>query len=62
MKIYNVTDPEFKPYGQIVEGMDEVVAKLVDALAKTDMPAEGAAELQVWYCVSCSSFPRWVVV
>ena len=38
MKIYNVTDPEFKPYGQIVEGMDDIVAKLVDALAKTRLP------------------------
>ena len=38
MKIYNVTDPEFKAYGQIVEGMDELVSKIVEALAKTTQP------------------------
>lgn len=41
MKIYNVTDPEFKPYGQVVTGMDDIVAKLVEGLKKTEMPAEG---------------------
>ena len=38
MNIYNVTDPEFKEYGQIVEGMDDVITELVDALAKTTQP------------------------
>lgn len=38
MKIYNVTDPEFKPYGQIVTGMEDIVAKLTEALAKTRQP------------------------
>lgn len=38
MKIYNVTDPEFKAYGQIVEGMDDTVAAIVEALAKTTQP------------------------
>lgn len=38
MNIYNVTDPEFKEYGQIVEGMDDVITELVDALAKTAQP------------------------
>ena len=28
MKIYSVYDPEFKPYGQIIDGMAEQVAKL----------------------------------
>jgi len=41
MKIYNVTDPEFKAYGQIVTGMDDVTAKIVEALAKTEQPQDG---------------------
>ena len=32
MKIYSVSDPEFKPYGQIVDGMDETVAELLSVL------------------------------
>ncbi|MCR5677526.1 MAG: DUF4867 family protein [Agathobacter sp.] len=41
MKIYQVTDPEFHAYGQIVTGMDEIVKNLTEALAKTRMPEEG---------------------
>ena len=36
MKIYKVTDPEFAPYGQVVEGYD--TAELLKALAKTPLP------------------------
>ena len=35
MKIYSVYDPEFKPYGQIVTGMDESVQEILTALATT---------------------------
>ena len=38
MKIYSVFDPEFKPYGQIVTGLDDIVKALVDALATTPCP------------------------
>lgn len=32
MKIYSVFDPEFKPYGQVVTGMDDTVAELLNVL------------------------------
>ena len=32
MKIYSVFDPEFKPYGQVVTGMDDTVAELLSVL------------------------------
>ena len=32
MKIYSVTDPEFKPYGKILEGYD--TAELFDAVRR----------------------------
>lgn len=38
MKIYNVTDPEFKEYGRIVDGID--VTELVAELGKTECPAD----------------------
>ena len=38
MKIYSVFDPEFHAYGQIVDGMEDAVAPLLDALAKTPLP------------------------
>lgn len=38
MKIYSVYDPAFKPYGQIVEGMDQAVAEILAALASTPLP------------------------
>jgi len=38
MKIYSVLDPEFKPYGQIVTGMDETVQEILTALATTPQP------------------------
>ena len=41
MHIYSVTDPEFKPYGKILEGYD--TAELLAAMKQIDMPAEGTA-------------------
>ena len=32
MKIYSVYDPEFKPYGQIIDGMDDVCAEIINVL------------------------------
>ena len=42
MKIHSVFDPEFKPYGQIVEGMEEAAAEICAVLATTPL-AEGVA-------------------
>ncbi len=38
MKIYSALDPEFKPYGQIVEGLEEAKGEILEALAKTPLP------------------------
>jgi len=38
MKIYSVLDPEFKRYGQIVEGLEETKAEILNTLAKTPLP------------------------
>ena len=38
MKIYSVFDPEFKPYGQIVQGMEETIAEILEELEKTPVP------------------------
>lgn len=38
MKIYSVLDPEFKRYGQIVEGLEETKAEILEALARTPLP------------------------
>lgn len=38
MKIYSVYDPEFKSYGQIVEGMEESIQEVLRALEKTPLP------------------------
>ena len=38
MKIYSVYDPEFKPYGQIVTGLDEAVQEILAALATCPQP------------------------
>lgn len=38
MKIYSVYDPEFKPYGQIVEGMEDTVQEILTALSTTPLP------------------------
>lgn len=41
MKIYSVTDPEFKPYGKILDGYD--TAELLRAMEEIEMPEEGTA-------------------
>ncbi len=38
MKIYSVTDPAFKAYGQIVEGLSDAAGQIVQALASTPLP------------------------
>ena len=38
MKIYSVYDPEFKPYGQIVEGMEDAVREILNVLKDTPLP------------------------
>ena len=38
MKIYSVFDPEFKPYGQIVTGMEDTIQEILAALATTPCP------------------------
>ena len=35
IKIYSVLDPEFKPYGQVVRGLEEAVEEILEALAQT---------------------------
>ena len=39
MKIYSVLDPEFKPYGKVLEGYD--TAELIEAMKKIEMPEAG---------------------
>lgn len=39
MKIYNVTDPEFKKYGQVLEGYD--FSELFENLKKLEIPSVG---------------------
>ena len=41
MKIYSVTDPEFKPYGQLPGGYD--TAELIAAMEAIPLPAAGVA-------------------
>ena len=38
MKIYSVYDPEFKAYGQIVTGMDETLAEILEAMKALPVP------------------------
>ena len=38
MKIYSVLDPEFKPYGQVVRGLEETVEEILETLATTPLP------------------------
>lgn len=38
MKIYSIYDPEFKAYGQVVSGLDEAAAEIVEALKTTPLP------------------------
>ena len=38
MKIYSIYDPEFKSYGQIVEGMDDTIQEILSVLEKMPLP------------------------
>lgn len=38
MTIFSVFDPEFKPYGKVITGMEETVAEILDALEQTPLP------------------------
>lgn len=38
MKIYSVYDPAFKSYGQIVEGMEDAIAQIMDVLKNIPLP------------------------
>ena len=38
MRIFSVTDPEFKPYGRVVTGLDAAKAEILAALANTPLP------------------------
>ena len=41
MKIYSINDPEFKPYGKVLEGYD--TAELLQAMREIPLPEEGTA-------------------
>ena len=56
MKFYSVYDPEFKPYGQVLEGYD--TAELCQAMMKIDLPQEGTAyEPGIDSLEACAIFP-----
>ena len=38
MKILSVFDPEFKPYGKVVTGMERTCAEILEALEQTPLP------------------------
>ena len=38
MKFYSVFDPEFKAYGQVVTGLEDAVAEVLEALQSTPLP------------------------
>ncbi len=43
MKIHSVYDSEFQLYGQIVEGMDDAIAQILQVLRETPVPEKGTA-------------------
>ena len=45
MKIYSVFDPEFKRYGQIVEGLEDARAEILEALADGTMSTIKTTEM-----------------
>ncbi len=50
MKIYSVYDPEFKPYGQVVTGLEAAVSEILEALATTPLP-EGVGYVPTEPCL-----------
>ena len=53
MKIYSVFDPEFARYGQIVKGLEESVAEILERgdrkAAGPTVPPGGLYMTQLWY-------------
>ena len=43
MKIYSVTDPEFRPYGRLPEGYGDDMAELLSAMEAIPLPASGVS-------------------
>ena len=57
MHTYSATDPEFKPYGKVLEGYD--TAELLAAMKEIDMPAEGTAYRPgIESLEACAIFPE----
>ena len=57
MKIYSVADPEFKPYGKVLEGYD--TAELIDAMNAIAFPESGVAyESGIDSLEACGIFAR----
>lgn len=56
MKIYSVFDPEFKRYGQIVEGLEDARAEILEVLART--PSLRRAPPTPPLILVCRSCPR----
>ena len=57
MHIYSVTDPEFKPYGKVLDGYD--TAELLAAMKEIDMPDEGTAYRPgIESLEACAIFPE----
>ena len=54
MKIYSVTDPEFKPYGKILEGFD--TAELCAAMEAIPLPDGTAYEPGIDSLETCKVF------
>ena len=58
MKIYSVCDPEFKPYGKVLEGYD--TKELLDAMMKIDLPEDGVAyEPGIASLEACAIYRTW---
>ena len=38
MKIHSVFDPEFTAYGQVVSGLEDAAAEIVEGLKRTPLP------------------------
>ena len=54
MKFYSIYDPEFKPYGQVLEGYD--TKELVEAMLKIDLPEGTAYEPGIDSLEACAIF------
>lgn len=60
MKIYSVSDPEFAPYGKILEGFD--TSELLEEMKKIPMPESGTAyEPGIASLEACTVFRQFAV-